>query len=66
MEPRIEMNFDNHYEAFVYGLLLAVTAPTEEQSKYALELAESIAGHLTDYQIEQAKSDAVKRLDNFN
>ena len=30
------MNFDNHYEAFVSGLLLAVTAPTEEQSHDAL------------------------------
>ena len=57
------MNFENHYEAFVYGLLLAVTAPTEEKSNEALELAESIAGHLTDDQVEQAKSDVVNRLD---
>ena len=60
------MNFENHYEAFVSGLLLAVTAPTEEQSQEALALAESIAGHLTDDQVEQAKSDVVKRLDNFS
>ena len=60
------MNFDNHYEAFVSGLLLAVTAPTEEQSNKVLELTESIAWHLTDEQVEQAKSDVVKRLDNFN
>jgi hypothetical protein len=64
MEDRV-MNFDNHYEAFVSGLLLAVNAPTEEQSQEALALAESIAGHLTADQVEQAKSDAVKRLDNF-
>jgi hypothetical protein len=64
MEDRV-MSFDNHYEAFVSGLLLAVTAPTEEQSQEALALAESIAGHLTADQVEQAKSDAVKRLDNF-
>lgn len=60
------MNFENHYEAFVSGLLLAINAPTEEQSKEALEIAESIGGHLTDDQVEQAKSDVVKRLDNFN
>ena len=60
------MNFENHYEAFVSGLLLAVTAPTEEKSQDALELAESIAGHLTDDQVEQAKADVVKRLDNFS
>jgi hypothetical protein len=57
------MNFDNHYEAFVSGLLLAVTAPTEEQSQEALALAESIAGHLTADQVEQAKADVVNRLD---
>lgn len=60
------MSFENHYEAFVSGLLLAVTAPTDEKSQDALELAESIAGYLTDAQVEQAKSDVVKRLDNFN
>jgi hypothetical protein len=48
------------------GLWLAVTAPTEEQSDDVLRMAESIAGHLSDDEIERAKAEVEARIDLVN
>lgn len=50
----------NDYEAFVLALELAVSAPTDEQSQKALEMAESIAPNLTDIEIARAKKQVEK------
>ena len=57
----VGMQIQNHYEAFRMGLWLAVTAPTAAQSDDVLLVAESFAGHLSDDEIERAKSE-VKSL----
>jgi len=56
------MQIQNHYEAFRMGLWLAVTAPTDAQSDDALRMAESIAGHLSNDEIERAKSEVESLL----
>ena len=56
------MQIQNHYEAFRMGLWLAVTAPTDTQASDALRMAESIAGHLKDDEIERAKSEVESLL----
>ena len=56
------MQIQNHYEAFRMGLWLAVTAPTDTQSNDALRMAESFADHLSDDEIERAKSEVESLL----
>lgn len=56
------MQIQNHYEAFRMGLWLAVTAPTDAQSDDALRMAESLAGHLSDDEIERAKTEVESLL----
>lgn len=56
------MQIQNHYEAFRMGLWLAVTAPTDAQSNDALRMAESLAGHLSDDEIERAKAEVESLL----
>lgn len=56
------MQIQNHYEAFRMGLWLAVTAPTDAQSGDALRMAESFAGHLSNDEIERAKSEVESLL----
>ena len=53
----------NDYEALVKALRLAVTAPTEEKSAKALELAEGFASSLNEFDIERAKREAEEDLD---
>ena len=60
------MQIQNHYEAFRMGLWLAVTAQTDAQSDDALRMAESIAGHLSDDEIERAKAEVEARIDLVN
>jgi len=52
------MQFENQTEAAAYGLFLAITAPTEEQSNRALAVAEELCQGLTQGQVEQAKRQA--------
>ena len=50
------------YEAVVAGLVLALTAPTEEQASRAAALAERIANvHLTPQQVDDAKWAALRQ-----
>lgn len=44
------------------ALFMAVVAPTEQQSKKAVELAENIAQSMTSSQVEQAKKQAEEHL----
>ena len=60
------MQIQNHYEAFRMGLWLAVTAPTDAKAGDALRIAESIAGHLSDDEIERAKAEVEARIDLVN
>jgi len=48
----------NDYEALVLALELAVTAPTEERSAQALEMAEGFASNLTEIEVGRAKRQA--------
>jgi len=53
----------NDYEALVKALRLAVTAPTEEKSAKAVELAEGFASSLNEFDIARAKREAMEDLD---
>ena len=52
------MKINNDYEALVSALKLAISAPTEEKSHQALELAHSFANKLSELEIERAKKEA--------
>ena len=53
---------DSPYEAVVKGLVLALTAPTEEQASRAAALADRIANaHLTPQQVDDAKWAALRQ-----
>ena len=56
------MQIQNHYEAFRMGFWLAVTAPTDAQASDVLRMAESLAGHLSDDEIERAKAEVESLL----
>ena len=58
----VGMQIQNHYEAFRMGLWLAVTAPTDAQASDVLRMAESLAGHLSDDEIERAKAEVESLL----
>lgn len=49
-------------DALAEALYLSVTAPTEEQSRRAVKLAEKIAAGLSPFDVERAKKIAEKRL----
>ena len=50
----------NPYKAFVKALVLAIDAPTDEQSEKAVELAENFAEQLTGLQVEEGKKEAIE------
>jgi hypothetical protein len=47
------------YDAFVMAVVLAIDAPTDEQSEKAVDLAESLAEQLTGLQVDQGKKEAM-------
>ena len=51
-------------QALTQCLVLAITAPTDEQSERANELAQQIAQGLTQLQVEQCKLDALNMLES--
>ena len=57
------MKINNDYEALVSALKLAVSAPTEEKSNQALQLAHSFASKLSEVEIERAKKEAESNPD---
>lgn len=58
---------DSPYEAVVKGLVLALTAPTEEQASRAAALAERIANaHLTPQQVDDAKREALQQTSFYD
>jgi|13_taG_2_1085334.scaffolds.fasta_scaffold29953_3 hypothetical protein len=48
----------SHYEAFLNGLLLAVTAPTDDKAQEVAEMCEVIASHLSEHEIKRAQREA--------
>ena len=54
----------NDYEALVLALRLAVTAPTDEKSKECLSMAEGFASKLSELEVERAKREAERSLDD--
>ena len=50
----------NTMEAVTLGLFLSITAPTDQQSQQAAEMAESMAGGLSHDEVEEAKAKALK------
>ena len=56
----------NNYEALVLALKLSVTAPTEEKSKQAVQLAESIANNMTEIEVARAKKECIKQINKEN
>lgn len=53
----------NHDEALTMGLVLAITAPTEEDAQRVIQMAEELAVGMTDEQVEAAKARALDILD---
>lgn len=54
----------SNYEALVRALKLAVTAPTDEKSKECLSMAEGFASKLSELEVERAKREAKRSLDD--
>ncbi len=54
----------NDYEALVLALRLAVTAPTDEKSKECSSMAEGFASKLSELEVERAKREAKRSLDD--
>ena len=52
----------NNYEALVLALKLSVTATTEEKSKQAVQLADSIANNMTEIEVARAKKECMKQI----
>ena len=52
----------NRREVLTLALILAVTAPSEEQSQRALALVKQIAAGMSEEDINAAKLDAERRL----
>ena len=52
----------NNQEALVLALKLSITAPTEQKSKQAVELAESIANNMTEIEVARAKKECLRQL----
>ena len=46
------------YDAFVTGLLLVVTAPTDDKAQETLEICEQIGLRLSEHEIKRAKREA--------
>lgn len=57
------MKPSNDYEALVLALTLAVSAPSDEQAKKCIEMAETISGGLSEIEVERAKKQALQNLD---
>lgn len=55
--------FETKLDALTEALVLAVTAPTRRDSYRAITLAESLAQNMSDKEVEQAKADAERRLE---
>ena len=49
------MKITDHEHAYLHALVLAITAPTEEQSLECQKIAASIEPHLTEKQIDLCK-----------
>ena len=49
------MKITDHEHAYLHALVLAITAPTEEQSLECQKIASSIEPHLTEKQIDLCK-----------
>ena len=54
------MKIKNNYQAVVFGLTLAITAPTDAQAAKVIGMVESMTGSLSQAQLERAKKEAEK------
>ena len=52
------MEFNSDREAVINGLVLAVTAPTDDQSEQALNLVKKISLNMNDIEMAQCKQQA--------
>tara|TARA_B100000035_G_scaffold257271_1_gene227350 strand:- start:492 stop:683 length:192 start_codon:yes stop_codon:yes gene_type:complete len=50
----------NHKDALIQGLVLAITAPSDEHASVAADLADQIASHLTSEEVEECKKAALE------
>ena len=50
----------NHKDALIKGLVLSITAPTDEDAAMAADLADQIASHLTSEEVEECKKAALE------
>ena len=50
----------NHKDALIQGLVLAITAPSDEDAAMAVDLVDQIASHLTSDEVEECKKAALE------
>lgn len=65
MNKFTDLTFGNSEEALISGLVLAVTAPTDEGSAEALRLTESLAQGMSKDAVERSKAAAAKIVDGW-
>ena len=51
--------------ALSHALFLSITAPSDDQSQQALQLAINLADQLTEAQVEAAKTNAMQLVENM-
>ena len=52
---------ENDFQAMVLALLLAITAPTEDQASECLKIAETL--DLSEFEVERAKREALRQIE---
>lgn len=50
---------DNNYDALVMALRLALSAPSDEKSQQAVDIANMLADNFSDAEVEAAKQEAL-------
>ena len=50
----------NHKDALIKGLVLAITAPSDEHASVAVDLVDQTASHLTSEEVEECKKAALE------
>lgn len=56
------MNNKKQKDALVFGLMLAITAPTDSKARECSDMAEHFAVGLSEFEIASAKREALARL----
>ncbi len=55
----VNMTIDNDYDALVFALRLAISAPDDDDAQKAVDLAIGFAANLSEFEVARASKEAV-------